>query len=146
MPSRSINDAHPILKDAYLKSKVQFEQMHSHYTVLLTCTHRSNAEQDRLYRYPYDGIDNDGDGLVDEKDEKVTNARAGQSKHNKYPSHAIDVAFKNNLTGKLSWSMALFKTFYDLMRSVNSSIRWGANVRYGGHFRSMNDAPHYELP
>jgi len=145
MPSRRLEDAHARLSKAYLSSKAEFERIHPHYTVIVTCTHRSNEEQDRLYRRPFDGIDNDGDGQVDEKDEKVTNARAGQSKHNAYPSLAIDVAFKNNITGKLSWSTALFKTFYDFMRLADTGIRWGGNVRFGGHFRSLHDAPHYEL-
>ena len=145
MPSRSLSDAHPRLAKAYLFSKSEFEKQHPHYSVILTCTHRSNEEQNRLYQQPFDGIDNDRDGQVDEKDEKVTNAKGGQSKHNAYPSLAIDVAFKNNLTGKLAWTTALFKKFYDFMRSADSGIRWGGNVRYGGHFRSLHDAPHYEL-
>lgn len=145
MPSRKLSDAHPLLQEAFTYAKTAFEQKYPHYTVILTCTYRSNEEQNRLHAYPYDKIDNDGDGLVDEKDEKVTNARGGQSKHNAYPSLAIDVAFKDKITGKLAWSTALFKVFYDFMRSCNPAIRWGANVRYGGHFMTLHDAPHYEL-
>jgi hypothetical protein len=145
MPSRSLNDAHPRLAKAYLLSKAEFERIYPHYTVIVTETHRSNEEQDRLYRRPFDKIDNDGDGLVDEKDEKVTNARAGQSKHNAYPSLAIDVAFKNNVTGKLAWSNALFKTFYKFMKIADTGIRWGGHISIGGHFSKMNDAPHFEI-
>jgi len=43
---------------------------------------RSWKEQDALYGQPWDGKDNDGDGRVDEADEKVTNAKGGESNHN----------------------------------------------------------------
>jgi peptidoglycan L-alanyl-D-glutamate endopeptidase CwlK len=145
MASRRITDAHPRLKAAYEFSKRAFEEQFPLLEVILTCTHRSAEEQDKLYNQPWDGIDNDGDGKIDERDEKVTNAKAGQSKHNVYPSLAIDVAFKKRNAPGLDWGMAPFSVFYKLMKSYDSGIRWGANVKYGGHFKSLNDAPHYEL-
>ena len=49
---------------------------------VMISTNRTWAEQDALYAQPTDGKDNDGDGRVDEPDEKVTNARGGESNHN----------------------------------------------------------------
>jgi hypothetical protein len=43
---------------------------------------RTIAYQNNLYAQPTDGKDNDGDGRIDESDEKVTNAKGGQSAHN----------------------------------------------------------------
>jgi peptidoglycan L-alanyl-D-glutamate endopeptidase CwlK len=135
MPSRRLEDAHPILAKAYRFSKAEFERLDPEYRVILTCTHRTNQEQADLYAI---GRTKPG--------RKVTNAKPGQSKHNDLPSKAIDVAFQHRIEGKLSWNIGLFKKFYDLMRSVSPATRWGAHVSHGGHFKSINDAPHYELP
>lgn len=145
MPSRRITDAHPRLQAAYIFSKKAFEEKFPNLEVILTATYRSNEEQDKLYNQPWDGIDNDKDGKIDEKDEKVTNAKKGQSKHNAFPSLAIDVAFKKRGEPGFNWNMAGFKSFYDLMVSFDRGIRWGANVKFGGHFKNMNDGPHYEI-
>ena len=135
MPSRNLSDAHPILAQAYVASKAQFEVLFPEYRVLVTCTHRSNQEQADLYAI---GRTKPG--------RKVTNAKPGQSKHNDLPSKAIDIAFQHRVTGKLSWNIGLFKKFYDLMKAHSPVIRWGAHVTNGGDFKTINDAPHYELP
>lgn len=134
MPSRKLSDAHPLLQEAFLSAKTEFERIYPEYRVILTCTHRSNQEQADLYAI---GRTKPG--------RKVTNAKPGQSKHNKLPSDAIDVAFLHRIENKLSWNIGLFKRFYDLMISVNPVIRWGAHVNHGGSFKSINDAPHYEI-
>lgn len=56
---------------------------------------RTFDEQTKLYNQPRDGKDNDGDGRVDEKDEKVTNAKAGESNHN-YGLAGDLCPFRNN--------------------------------------------------
>lgn len=58
----------------------------------------------------------------------VTNAKPGQSKHNRNPAEATD------------WSYPIrFKaTFGKLAREVG--------LRWGGDFKSINDPPHVELP
>src|SRR5207247_3376552 len=61
---------------------------------------RTIDEQNKLYNQPRDGRDNDGDGRIDERDEKVTNARGGYSNHNY--GLAVDlVRFKN---GQPDWN------------------------------------------
>lgn len=104
---------------------------------IITCSYRSPEEQEALYRQPYDGIDNDHDGQVDEKDEKVTNAKAGQSYHNYYPSRAFDVAFRR-ADKKLDWNLNLFIKFAKLAKAADPKVRWG------GDFKTFKDYPHFE--
>lgn len=138
MPSRALKDAHPKLQNAYKIAKALFEYHNPTLEVILTCTYRSGEEQTKLYNQPFDGIDNDQDGQIDERNEKVTNAKAGQSKHNAYPSLAIDIAFRDKQTKKLNWNLVHFKNFYGYMKAVDKDIKWG------GYFPDT-DGPHYEI-
>ena len=90
----------------------------------LTCTHRSNEEQDRLYAK---GRTAPGP--------KVTNAKAGQSKHNFTPSTAFDIAFKTK-DGGLDWSPYLFEDFAKIVEPMG--------VMWGGRWGSFVDRPHFE--
>lgn len=135
MASRLITDAHITLQHQYLTAKALFEKANKGVEVFITCSYRSPVEQTALYNQPHDRKDNDGDGRIDEADEKVTNAKALQSPHNFNPSFAIDVAFK--LNGKLDWSSKWFETFSKYMKST--LIEWG------GDWKSFRDTPHYEI-
>ena len=77
MSSRNIADAHPILQTQFLIAKAAFEKTNPTVIVFLTDTYRSNAEHTALFNQPFDKKDNDGDGKIDEADEKVTNAKTG---------------------------------------------------------------------
>ncbi|MFT3908309.1 MAG: M15 family metallopeptidase [Ferruginibacter sp.] len=135
MPSRLITDAHETLQAQYIKAKEQFEKDNPTVEVFITCSYRSPYEQDCLYNQPHDHKDNDGDGKIDEPDERVTNAKGGQSPHNYKPSLAIDVAFKIN--GKVDWSSKWFILFSKYMKT--DEIDWG------GNWKSIKDTPHYEI-
>jgi peptidoglycan L-alanyl-D-glutamate endopeptidase CwlK len=134
MASRNISDAHPILQTQFSIAKPAFERDHTGVEVFLTCSYRSPQEQTALYNQPFDHKDNDGDGKVDEGDEKVTQAKAGQSPHNYLPSFAIDVAFKVN--SKLDWSSKWFSSFSKYMSTT--TIEWGGVWKF-------KDTPHYEV-
>lgn len=127
MATRNIKDAAVKLKNAYEAAVVQWDQQHPSFPKpFLTCVYRSPQEQDALY--------NQGRTT---KGPKVTNARGGQSKHNVYPSKAIDIAFK---TGRVvSWDVAYFREFARIILSVDSGIKWG------GNFRTIKDNPHFEI-
>jgi peptidoglycan L-alanyl-D-glutamate endopeptidase CwlK len=94
---------------------------------------RTYAEQDALYKRPCDHIDNDGDGKIDEADEKVTNAPAGYSNHNF--GIAVDVGiFKN---GKYQAE----SPFYAEIGPIGEA----AGLKWGGRWKTP-DRPHYEYP
>ena len=69
MPSRKIEDLHPDLQPLCREFLRQCER--AGLDILITCTYRSNQEQDQLYAQ--------GRG---EPGPRVTNAKAGQSAHN----------------------------------------------------------------
>lgn len=79
---------------------------------------RSFAEQDVIFNQFKDGKDNDGDGKIDESDEKVTKVRGGLSCHNY--GLAIDIVEMKN--GKPNW-----KFDYSKLESYAQKygIKWG---------------------
>lgn len=95
---------------------------------------RTWAEQDALYNQPHDHKDNDGDHRVDESDEHVTNARAGESWHNF--GMAVDFVFI--ISGKPSWDDHLYTNIG----------RWASLVGldWGGNWKKTKDRPHVQLP
>lgn len=126
MATRDINDAAPKLKDAYLWAKSEYQRLYPNEPQpFLTCVHRSNEEQAQLYAQGRTA-----------KGKIVTNAKPGQSKHNKKPSDAFDIAFIT-VAKTLSWDNKHFKRFADLIKT--KGIKWG------GDWKSIKDAPHYEI-
>lgn len=138
MTSRSIDDLHPQLAYAVgLAMGMWSLKYPDDPEPIITATYRSPDEQDSLFAQPTDGIDNDRDGRIDEPDERVTNARGGQSPHNFRPALAFDIAFQTK-SRKLDWSTRLFEQFAGLMKR-------SANVTWGGDFKTLPDRPHFEL-
>src|SRR3990167_9387490 len=108
MASRDKKDLHNLLTSAYEKASEAYKIKYPDKSQpFLTCTYRSNAEQDSLYMQPTDGVDNNRNGIIDDSSEKVTNAKPGESPHNYNPSLAFDIAFIN-VKQKLDWSSELF--------------------------------------
>jgi peptidoglycan LD-endopeptidase CwlK len=93
---------------------------------------RTYAEQDALFRQCCDGKDNDGDGRVDEPDERVTKARGGQSNHN------FGIAFDIGVWqgDKYVPDSPLYKVVGALGRRIG--------LLWGGDWVNFNDEPHYE--
>lgn len=126
MATRDIKDAVKPLQDAYAYAKAEYQRLYPNDPQpFLTCVHRPNSEQDALY----------AQGRTT-KGKIVTNAKGGQSKHNKLPSEAFDIGFIT-LQKTLSWDSKYFKRFADIIKS--KGIKWG------GDFKSIPDAPHYEV-
>lgn len=139
MASRNKADLYPPLREVYEYGVMRWGMENKHLPQpFLTASYRANKEQDVLYNQPHDGKDNDGDGKIDERDEFVTNAKAGQSPHNYFPSLAFDIAFINNETNKLDWSPELFKKFYDFISEKYKDV-----ITWGGGFK-FRDYPHFE--
>ncbi|WP_187260726.1 peptidoglycan-binding protein [Pontibacter beigongshangensis] len=128
MASRNVNDLHPTLANAYIKATALWLDKYPNRPIpMLTATHRSDYEQGELYAQ---GRTKPG--------ARVTNARPGSSPHNFKPAYAFDIAFKNP-NGTLDWSSNMFADFNKLVNQVAVGITWG------GNFKSIKDAPHWEL-
>jgi peptidoglycan L-alanyl-D-glutamate endopeptidase CwlK len=126
MANRDIKDAVKPLQDAYAFAKSEYQKLYPNEPQpFLTCVFRSDEEQTQLY-----AIGRTVKGKI------VTNAKAGQSKHNKKPSEAFDIAFIT-IDKKLSWKPIYFKRFADIIKT--KGIKWG------GNFKSIPDAPHFEV-
>lgn len=130
MASRKLSDLHPQLLQIAEKF---LDACHAEkIDILVTCTYRSNQEQDQLY-----AISRTIPG------KKVTNAKAGQSKHNftmngKPAAKAFDVVPMMN--GKPIWdaSSPLWKRLGIIGNSLGLS--WAGDWK-----GSMREYPHFEL-
>lgn len=94
---------------------------------------RTYAEQQKLYNQPFDGIDNNGNGRIDEAGERVTKAKAGYSNHN------FGVA----------WDIGLFQGAKYLEESplykICGQIGCEQGLEWGGDWKSIVDEPHFEV-
>lgn len=105
--------------------------------IIVVFGYRSPEQQQALYNQPTDGKDNDGDGKIDESDEKVTNAKSGQSAHEYYAAVDIWVMSQDNKT--IDWSN---KSFPKIIKEEVAKIK---GLTWGGNFKSIKDMPHIEL-
>ena len=137
--SRDKKDLHPTLVEAYDMACAEYKNLYSKDPQpFLTCTFRSNEEQLRLFNQPKDGKDNNGNGIIDEASEKVTQALPGQSPHNFMPSFAFDIGFINTSTQKMDWNIKYFKQFSECIKKVSGVTECGIDWKF-------KDAPHFEL-
>jgi peptidoglycan L-alanyl-D-glutamate endopeptidase CwlK len=130
MPSRDINDLHPDIQ--VLCREFLARTHHEKINTFLTCTYRSPAEQDELYAQ---GRTKPG--------KKVTNARAGQSKHNfeidgQPASKAFDFAVRND-DATLNWN----SSSAPWERAGEIGMELGLN--WGGSWKTFKDYPHFEI-
>lgn len=126
MASRNPKDLTCEAREAWETSAAEFEvAFPMDPQPFLTCTWRSNEEQNQLYRQ---GRTTPG--------KIVTNAKAGQSNHNKKPSPAMDIAFKDT-TGAVHWDVPLFRKFAQIAK--RNGLSWG------GDWPRFKDYPHFEI-
>ncbi|MCO5253628.1 MAG: M15 family metallopeptidase [Bacteroidetes bacterium] len=124
--SRDINDLDAVLKEAFLYGKSEYDNLGDEFEPFLTCTHRPNEVQAKLY----------AKGRT-EAGKIVTYAKPGQSKHNQKPSKAFDIAFKKGT--QLSWDASKFRKFAEIITAKYPQVVWG------GNFKSFKDLPHFEI-
>lgn len=128
MASRRLEDLNSILVDAWEKAEKEFEiSKNNKVNVIITSTHRTCEEQNALY----------AQGRTT-KGKRVTNAKCGQSLHNKYPSLAFDIAFIK-LDKTLDWAEENFHNFAEIIKKIEPRIEWG------GDWRQFRDMPHFQL-
>lgn len=129
MASRDINDLYPALQTICREFLAQSASREI--GVLITCTYRSNAEQDDLYAQG-----RDKPGLV------VTRARGGQSAHNymvdgKPASKAFDVV--PMIAGKPMWNAG--HPSWQILGEIGESLGldW-----YGKPDAKFHELPHFQ--
>jgi len=131
---KRLNELHPAVRDsairAYAKAcKITPVGVHPY----ITEVYRSFERSDALYNQPFDGKDNDGDGRIDESDEKVSNAKGGQSIHN----YKLALDFVNLVNGKMSW---VVDANWKLVVKCFKEEGW----EWGGDWKSFKDYPHFQ--
>lgn len=101
--------------------------------VIITCTWRSNEEQEKLYAI--------GRTI---KGRKVTNAKPGQSKHNlvdaktgKPAAEAFDIAIL--VAGKLDWN--LDSQSWQIAGSIGEKL----GLEWAGRWERFREGPHFQL-
>lgn len=128
MASRDKKDLNELLANAYDKACAEYLNLYPQFPQpFLTCTYRSNDEQNVLY----------AQGRTS-RGAKVTNAQGGESPHNYNPSLAFDIAFIS-LQKKLVWDKKYFRLFADIIVKIQPLVVCGID------FKSLPDAPHFEL-
>lgn len=129
---RDINQLLPIVKQKLLEFQAKAKAQGIDFIV--TSVYRSPLEQDMLYLRPFDGIDNDKDGLIDEANEKITNARGGQSYHNW--RCAFDIV--PIVQGKAIWTNQMLWTKL-------GAIGQSCGLEWGGSWTGFVDQPHFQF-
>lgn len=137
-----LNQLHPAIKqdalDAYDEAcRLTPKGVHP----VIDETDRSFERSTALYNQPTDGKDNDRDGKIDEPDEKVSNAKAGQSYHN----YKLALDFYLLINGKRYYPADEKAAMKDKnwMIVVNAFKKRG--FTWGGEFPGkFKDAPHLQ--
>jgi peptidoglycan L-alanyl-D-glutamate endopeptidase CwlK len=130
MGSRKISDLHPKMQSLYAAFDHEMKKADIDYIV--TCTYRSNDEQNDLYR----------DGRT-EPGNIITNAQGGESAHNftidgKPAALAFDIAIFRN--GKLDWNAK--------NPGWQSAGQLGliVGLDWAGVWKRFREYPHFQLP
>lgn len=149
MASRDPDLLHPYLKAAWERASGEWNRTRK-IQVLLTCTYRSDAEQEALFAQGRRGIDavnrlRQQAGLAritsTENERKVTWARPGQSVHNFKPACAFDIAFKGP-DGAVIWDKpGLFRAFAELV-CQDPLVQWGID---DSRTTEAKDPPHFQF-
>ena len=129
---RRINTLHPLVRGKVKEFLIRAEKELG-IKLRVVSAFRTWKQQTELYNRPFDGKDNDGDGKIDEANEKVTNAKAGQSYHNF--GLTVDVVEIKN--GKALWKNPNWSKIAKLGKSIG--------FEWGGDWRSFKDKPHFQF-
>jgi peptidoglycan L-alanyl-D-glutamate endopeptidase CwlK len=126
--SRDIKLLTVTLQEAFSYAQAKWDEIYPNLPKpIVTTTHRTIEEQNELYAQ---GRTKPG--------KIITNAKGGQSKHNKMPAEAFDIAFKNG--NDLDWNLDLFKKFADIIKVKFTQIEWGGDWK-----GKLKDAPHFQI-
>lgn len=125
MASRNPDDLHPDLQVKWKQLRLQANE--KGIELILTCTHRPDSEQEYLYSL---GRTKPG--------HRVTWAKPGESKHNKYPAEAFDVVILRH--GKCVWETSDPDWKVVGALGVALGLEWAGNWSDG-----KKEMPHFQL-
>lgn len=140
-----VESLHPSIRnEVKLKIEEAEKLLGEDIAVRVTQGLRTIEYQNELYNQPWDKKDNDKDGKIDEKDEKVTSAKGGSSYHNFGLAFDFCLLFKDKATGKYmfeerrSWQVGAY-----WMKVVQ--VFKAAGYKWGGDWSAAKrDYPHFE--
>lgn len=158
MGNRDINDAVKPLQEAWAFVKAEWPRRYPQYPVpFLSEVYRSADLQRAYYAQGRDPLArvNSQRRLVNlapiteaENRRKVTYSKPGQSKHQQFPSKAIDALFvkpgtKRDISDNMEYYLALAK----MIREFNPAITWGGdwNKNWKTNDERLVDMPHFEV-
>lgn len=108
--------------DKRLQDMANMMLARSSFDLSITCGYRNEKEQEYAYKL------------------KKSNAKFGQSKHNCYPSHAIDI-----VPCPVNWNKEDKRWREVALNAMWCAGKLGFEITWGGSFKSLEDLPHYEL-
>ncbi|MFC5408009.1 hypothetical protein ACFPMF_01720 [Larkinella bovis] len=157
MPStRNISDAVVQLQPAWLYLQKQWSIRYPNLPkVILTEVFRPSAVQRAYYAQGREKIAivnslrrGAGMGPISEEANRqiVTKAKPGQSKHERYPSQAFDIAFVVPGTTKLDYTPRLFELAAAIIHEKFPNVIWGGDFNHNGKADDgFVDRPHFEV-
>ena len=119
----NLNQCTPVLKELMTRSLMT---SNSDFSVI--CGHRGEEEQNEAYRKGHSKL------------------KFPQSKHNKFPSEAVDVVpYPLDWTDTASFEELSehIKHIWSMMEAEKATGDW--ELQWGGDWKSFKDMPHYEL-
>lgn len=132
---RSINN----LATADKKLQLLFREVIKEIDCTVISGHRTPEEQFELFKKGRERID--GWWTVTDKSKVVTNldGTTKKSKHNYYPSKAVDV-----VPYPLDWNdIDSFKQLASVVK--DKALELGIDVEWGGDWKSLKDYPHWQI-
>ena len=127
---KKINELHPAIRSKAIELVNRAEKQGIKLRIYDAL--RSYENQQKLFNYPTDGIDNNNDGIIDNASEKVTNAKPGESFHN-FALAFDTVEIKD---GKALWKNPKWERIGEIGESLG--LEWGGRWKF-------KDLPHFQI-
>ena len=121
------------------KLQLLFNEVIKEIDCTIICGHRTPEEQFELFKNGRERVD--GWWTVTDKSKVVTNldGTTKKSRHNYYPSKAVDV-----VPYPLDWNdIDSFKLLASVVK--RKALELGIDVEWGGDWKSFKDYPHWQI-
>lgn len=146
MPSRKLEDACKELQIKIPKIKGEFELKFPGWNLLIVCTHRTPEEQMEEFKKGRAFDETTKEWKVVDRRKKVTNCDGiiKVSKHNRYPSDAVDIALqtpKRDLFYKIENADKTVEEHWAYITELAKIY----SLNHGGTWKDPVDYPHLEV-